>query len=98
MNTPRGVTVDGFGISVWVQDIIRPLLVISGMIESWEGTQAALHCLLSDDVADHSGAFFSQRGMYAREDCNKGGRATVSPNPEAVAKRLWNLSADGVGG
>ena len=86
---------------VWAQNLMRPFLAFSGMIEPWDGAQTTLHCLLDEDVPNHTGAFFSQRGMYSKKECNKGGWPMVSPNAEAnddaIAERLWNISAEAVG-
>jgi NAD(P)-dependent dehydrogenase (short-subunit alcohol dehydrogenase family) len=74
---------------VWVQDYVaRPFLQLSGMIEPWEGTQTTLFALLSPTVAEHSGAYYSQLGMYRDRAANKGGWPMTSPNPEASSDEL----------
>jgi NAD(P)-dependent dehydrogenase (short-subunit alcohol dehydrogenase family) len=87
---------------VWVQDYVaRPFLNLMGMIEPWPGAQTTLYAVLAEDVANHSGAYFSQRGIYRDKAANVGGWPMKSPNPNALddikAKRLWDLSASLVG-
>lgn len=87
---------------VWAQDyLLRPFMHLAGMIEPWEGAQTTLHALLSPDVAQHAGAYFSQRGLYRDRSFNKGGWPMLSPNPEAsdmaVARRLETVSRTLVG-
>lgn len=87
---------------IWVQDyIMRPILSLMGMIEPWDGAQTTLHCVLSDDVPNHNGAYFSQLGMYRDKSANKGGWPLRSPNPNAhddgAVDRLWNVSESLVG-
>ncbi len=67
-----------------------------------EAAQTSLHCLLSDDVPKHSGAYFSQRSvLYRDKACKNGGWPMTSPNPNAknmdTAKKLVNLSYKLVG-
>lgn len=87
---------------VWVQDIfLRPFLRLAGMIEPWEGAQSSLYALLSPDVTSHSGAYFSQLGMYRDKSANKGGWPMRSPSPnaedDAAAERLDAVSRQLVG-
>lgn len=87
---------------VWVQNyVLRPAMRLAGMIEPWDGVQTTLHCLLDDDVPEHSGAYFSQRGSYRDPSCNGGGWPMRSPNPQAndddIAARLWSVSEESVG-
>lgn len=81
---------------VWVQNtIMRPALKMMGMIEPWEGAQTSLYALLADDVKKHSGAYYSQLGVYRDKSFNKGGWPMQSPNPNATddkAKKLDKLS------
>lgn len=82
----------------FLQDLFgfKHLLRRAGMIEPWEGAQASLHALLSPDVVQHSGAYFSQLGHYRDKSLNGGGFPMVSPNPEAndpqLARALWEVS------
>ena len=67
-----------------------------------EAAQTSLHCLLSDDAAKHSGAYFSQSSvLYRDKDCKNGGWPMTSPNPNAksmdTAKQLVDLSYKLVG-
>jgi NAD(P)-dependent dehydrogenase (short-subunit alcohol dehydrogenase family) len=87
---------------LWVQDIVlRPIFQLMGMIEPWEGAQSTLHALLAPEVAEQSGQYFSQTGVYRDKSCNRGGWPLKSPNPNAhdsaAAARLWDVSAQLVG-
>ena len=81
--------------------VLRPILGLMGMIEPWQGAQTSLHALIADDVSEHSGAFYSQTGMYRDKACNKGGWPLTSPNPnahdDAMAAALWTKSEELVG-
>jgi retinol dehydrogenase-13 len=62
-----------------------------------ESAQTSLHCLLSDDAPNHSGAYFSQSSiLYRDRECRNGGWPMTSPNPNArnmdTARRLVDLS------
>jgi retinol dehydrogenase-13 len=84
-------------LPMWVQNLITPLLRMAGMIEPWEGAQTTLHALLAPEVAQQSGAYYSQKGIYRDKQARKGGWPLHSPNPiahdAAVARRLWEQSA-----
>jgi len=87
---------------LWAQNyVLRPLLRLAGMIEPWEGAQSTLHALLAPEVAEQSGQYFSQTGMYRDRSCNRGGWPLRSPNPHAhdaaAAVRLWDMSEQMVG-
>ncbi len=87
---------------LWLQNhVLRPLFHRMGMIEPWEGAQTTLHALLAPEVAEQSGAFFSQRSPYKDKRSRQGGWPMPSPNPlagdDAVAERLWHVSAQLVG-
>ena len=64
--------------------IMRPLT--RGLSDSNEDSaQTSLHCMLSDDAAQHSGAYFSQSSvLYRDKQCKKGGWPMESPNPNAT--------------
>lgn len=67
-----------------------------------EAAQTSLHCLLSDDVPNHSGAYFSQSSvLYRDRECRNGGWPMTSPNSNAknmdTAKELVELSYKLVG-
>ncbi len=81
--------------------LMRPLMrLVSNSNE--ESAQTTLHCLLSDDAAAHSGAYFSQQSvLYRDRECRKGGWPLESPNPNArdleTAKKLVDISYELVG-
>ena len=81
--------------------LMRPLSrLVSNSNE--ESAQTTLHCLLSDDAPNHSGAYFSQQSvLYRDRDCRKGGWPMESPNPNArdleTAKKLVEASYELVG-
>lgn len=82
---------------VWVQDtVMRPVFRLGGMLEPWEGAQTTLYTLLAPEVTSHSGAFFSQIGLYRSREAARGGWPLHSPNPnahdEACAERLDEMS------
>ena len=67
-----------------------------------ESAQTSLHCLLNDDVPNHSGAYFSQHSvLYRDREYRDGGWPMESPNPNAkdmaTAKKLVELSYGLVG-
>ena len=69
---------------------------------SEESAQTTLHCLLSDDAPNHSGAYFSQHSfLYRDRECRPGGWPMETPNPNArdmeTAEKLVEVSYDLVG-
>ncbi|MEM7273865.1 MAG: SDR family NAD(P)-dependent oxidoreductase [Actinomycetota bacterium] len=67
-----------------------------------ESAQTTLHCLLSDDAPNHSGAYFSQSSiLYRDRGCRDGGWPMETPNPNArnldTADKLVGVSYDLVG-
>ncbi|WP_420640703.1 SDR family NAD(P)-dependent oxidoreductase [Candidatus Leptofilum sp.] len=67
-----------------------------------ESAQSTLHCLLSDDAPNHSGAYFSQSSvLYRDRECRDGGWPMESPNPNAknmdTARKLVDMSYEMVG-
>ena len=77
---------------------LRPFITESNE----EAAQTSLHCLLSDDAAEHSGAYFSQSSvLYRDKECKNGGWPMTSPNPNAknmdTAEKLVDLSYKLVG-
>ncbi len=77
---------------------LRPFITDSNE----EAAQTSLHCLLSDDAANHSGAYFSQSSvLYRDKECKNGGWPMTSPNPNArnmdTAEKLVDLSYKLVG-
>ena len=67
-----------------VFSIMRPLTrALSDSNE--DSAQTSLHCMLSDDAPNHSGAYFSQSSvLYRDSECKKGGWPLESPNPNAT--------------
>ena len=64
--------------------------------------QTSLHILLSDDVPNHSGKYFSQHSVLYRDpECRKGGWPMETPNPHAkdidTAEKLTAMSREIVG-
>lgn len=86
---------------VWLQNLMGPVLRLSGMIEPWEGAQTTLYALLAPEVEKMSGAYFSQTGFYREKSAKKGGWPLHSPNPhahdDAAAEQLERLSFQMVG-
>jgi retinol dehydrogenase-13 len=67
-----------------------------------ESAQTSLHCLLSDDAPQHSGAYFSQSSVLYRDPGTRdGGWPLKSPNPNAhdmdTARKLVEMSYGLVG-
>ena len=94
-----------FGGNGLIMKIMRVVLApLSPFItdSNEEAAQTSLHCLLSDDVPNHSGAYFSQSSvLYRDKECKNGGWPMTSPNPNArnmdAAKKLVDLSYKLVG-
>ncbi len=80
--------------------ILKPIFkALNFSDSSWESAQASLHCLLSDDAPDHSGAYFSQHSiLYRDKKCRKGGFTMETPNPNAkdmnTARKLVQQSRE----
>jgi retinol dehydrogenase-13 len=67
-----------------------------------ESAQTTLHCLISDDAPNHSGAYFSQSSiLYRDKQCRAGGWPMETPNPNAremnTAAKLVDMSYELVG-
>ena len=75
----------GGGLAVRVVLTLMKALVYPFVTDSnEESAQTTLHCLLSDDAPNHSGAYFSQHSvLYRDKECRKGGWPLASPNPNA---------------
>lgn len=94
-----------FGGNNWIMKIMRVVMApLSPFItdSNEEAAQTSLHCLLSDDASNHSGAYFSQSSvLYRDKECKNGGWPMTSPNPNArnmdTAKKLVDLSYKLVG-
>jgi hypothetical protein len=72
------------------------------MLSAEEGAQTQLHCLLDEEVLDHSGEYYSQCGLlYPKKENRPGGWPMRSPNPltydDEVAERLFETSLELVG-
>lgn len=85
---------------LWLHNhAMAPIFRMAGMIEPWEGTQTTLHVLLAPEVVGQSGSFFAQAGgPFKDKTAKRGGWPMLSPNPiardDAVAERLWTVSAE----
>lgn len=94
-----------FGGNNWIMKIMRVVMApLSPFItdSNEEAAQTSLHCLLSDEAPNHSGAYFSQSSvLYRDKECKNGGWPMTSPNPNArnmdTAKKLVDLSYKLVG-
>lgn len=79
----------GSGGGLFTKMIMGMMRPIIHNLTSWtdsneESAQTSLHCLLSDDAPNHSGAYFSQHSaLYRDKECRKGGWPMQSPNPHA---------------
>jgi NAD(P)-dependent dehydrogenase (short-subunit alcohol dehydrogenase family) len=88
---------------VWVQNVVmRPFSGLLGMVSWDEGAQTTLHCLLDDEVPQHSGEYFSQMSiLYPNKENRPGGWPMPSPNPHAhdkeLAEKLYHVSLEMVG-
>ena len=81
---------------------LRPFSGFLGIITPFEGSQSTLHCLLDDDVLNHSGEYYSQNSvLYSDRKNRPGGWPMPSPNPNAhdvqQAERLYEVSLEMVG-
>jgi len=83
--------------------LMRPVSNMMSMSDSNEDSaQTSLHCLLSDDAPNHSGAYFSQSStLYRDKECRDGGWPLETPNPNAknmdTARKLVDKSYELVG-
>ena len=100
-----GAILSGFGRETmpgWVRAIItspllRPLHGPMGVVDAFEGAQTSLHCLLDDNVPNHSGEYYSQHSLlYPNRENRPGGWPMPSPNPhahdKALAEKLYHHS------
>lgn len=88
-----------------------PMRVVMGIMRPFsrfvsdsneESAQTTLHCLISDDAPNHSGAYFSQSSiLYRDKGCRNGGWPMDTPNPNAknmdTARSLVDMSYGLVG-
>ena len=82
--------------------VLRPFSGFLGIVTPYEGAQTTLHCLLDDDVANHSGEYYSQNSiLYPNKENRPGGWPMRSPNPNAhdvkQAEKLYEVSLEMVG-
>ena len=82
--------------------LLRPFSGLLGTVSWFEGAQASLHCLLDDDVPNHSGEYYSQNSiLYPDPENRPGGWPMPSPNPRAhdaeLAEKLYHVSRELVG-
>jgi NAD(P)-dependent dehydrogenase (short-subunit alcohol dehydrogenase family) len=87
----------------WVQNVVmRPFSRLLTMMSAEDGAQTQLHCLLDDEVLNHSGEFYSQNSLlYPNKENRPGGWPMQSPNPltydDEIADRLHKTSMELVG-
>ena len=92
----------GFPMNI-LMTVMRPVSNMMGWTDSnEESAQTSLHCLISDDAPNHSGAYFSQSSMLYRDPGTQdGGWPLESPNPHAkdmdLARKLVAKTNDLVG-
>ena len=65
------------------------------------GSQTTLHCLLDDSVANKSGCFYSQVGIYKDKASRAGGWPMKSPNSQVyddvLCEKLFKAANSMVG-
>lgn len=95
----------GRGFGVLMMAVLRPVMVMlkcaggnMAPMSGYDGAQTSLHCLLSEDAKKHGGKYFSQIAMIGHSDGSISGWPLGSANPEAkdeaIAARLWDMSAE----
>jgi NAD(P)-dependent dehydrogenase (short-subunit alcohol dehydrogenase family) len=82
--------------------LLKPFSRLLTMMSAEEGAQTQLHCLLDEEVLDHSGEYYSQCGLlYPKKENRPGGWPMRSPNPltydDKLAERLFETSLELVG-
>lgn len=82
--------------------LLRPFSGLLGTMSPFEGAQTTLHCLLDEDVPNHSGEYYSQNSiLYPNRENRPGGWPMPSPNPhahdKALAEKLYHHSLALVG-
>lgn len=75
---------------LWIQNVLmKPFSGMLGLLSYEEGAQTSLHCLLDDDVPNHSGEYYSQNSiLYPNKAHRAGGWPLHSPNPNAHDEEL----------
>ncbi|MCH4887664.1 SDR family oxidoreductase [Acidaminobacter sp. JC074] len=93
----------GKGFTAFVQNVLlTPVAPLLTIMSNEDAAQTSLHCLLDDDVPNHSGEYFSQNSLlYSDKACRRGGWPMKSPNPNAhnmkIALKLTEVSKEMVG-
>ena len=81
--------------------LLKPFLSMAGMTNPTIGSQTTLHCLLDDSVANKSGCFYSQVGIYKDKESRKGGWPMKSPNSQVyddlLCEKLFRAANSMVG-
>ena len=81
-------------LPVFFQNVLlKPFLSMAGMTNPTIGSQTTLHCLLDDSVANKSGCFYSQVGIYKDKESRKGGWPMKSPNSQVYDDLLCENSS-----
>ena len=89
-------------LPVFFQNVLlKPFLSMAGMTNTTIGSQTTLHCLLDDSVANKSGCFYSQVGIYKDKESRKGGWPMKSPNNQVyddlLCEKLFKVANSMVG-
>ena len=89
-------------LPVFFQNVLlKPFLSMAGMTNPTIGSQTTLHCLLDDSVANKSGCFYSQVGIYKDKESRKGGWPMKSPNSQVyddvLCEKLFKVANSMVG-
>ena len=89
-------------LPVFFQNVLlKPFLSMAGMTNPTIGSQTTLHCLLDDSVANKSGCFYSQVGIYKDKESRKGGWPMKSPNSQVyddvLCEKLFKAANSMVG-
>jgi len=64
-----------------------PLSILSK--SPWQGAQTSIHCAVAEGIEGQSGQYFS--------DCKVKKVTNPEANDDAIARRLWDVSAQLVG-
>ncbi len=68
-------------LPVFFQNVLlKPFLVMAGMVNVDVGCQTTLHCLLDESILNNPGGFYSQVGIYKDKKSRSGGWPMKSPN------------------
>tara|TARA_B100000524_G_scaffold329172_1_gene214267 strand:- start:354 stop:1301 length:948 start_codon:yes stop_codon:yes gene_type:complete len=89
-------------LPVFFQNVLlKPVLILGGMVSPKLGCQTTLHCLLDAIILEHSGCFFSQVGIYKDKESRSGGWPMKSPNSQvyndSLCEELYNEASKLVG-